>query len=79
MEIAIVLGGVADKFIALDDIVLPILVLQVPLDLYHHHLKERTGGLGLGTRVELNFVEPFVVLLVGADVKGKITLQLKRS
>jgi hypothetical protein len=76
VEITIVLGGVADKLIALGNIVLPIFVLQVPLDLYHHHLKERTGGLGLGTCVELNFIEPFVVLLVRADVKGKITLQL---
>lgn len=76
MEITIVLGGVADKLIALSNIVLPILVLQVPLDFHHHHLKERTGGLGLGTSVQLNFVESLVVLLVGADVKGKITLQL---
>ena len=76
MEITIILGGVADKLIALGNIVLPILVLQVPLDFYHHHLKERTGGLGLGTCVELNFIESLVVLLVGADVKGKISLQL---
>lgn len=40
MEIPIVLGGISDKLIALSNIVLPVLVLKIPFDLAHHHLKE---------------------------------------
>ena len=47
VELSEVLGGHADELVALLDVLLPVLVLQVPLDLHQQQLEVAAAGLHL--------------------------------